>query len=121
MRKNLYLIWFALTLSGCASIELPNVKVCTVAGDLSAGANCAYTLSDDTEEMTIEEYLDFLSPSDDPPRAGALCQSAHDWTRIKTTLEQACVMLKKKCTKEMKAEVKEIIGRLDRLKHRSLL
>lgn len=77
-----------------------------------AGADCVYTLSDDTESMDLDEFIDFLEaapsyPDPDhpgemiPEKGPALCQSAEDWNKMKTVLEQLCKKYKGACTYEM--------------------
>lgn len=116
-QKRVYLSLFALTvLSGCVSIKVPNTTACSVAGVLAAGAICAETITGKTSDMTLDQFLDFLEPKAERPdpndpsatipgRAGAICQSAEDWGRIKTTLEQACRELGSKCSYELKAVI----------------
>jgi hypothetical protein len=97
------LVSFAL-LTSCATV--PNARVCAVAGVLQAGADCAYTLSDDLEAMTMDEFLAWLEPA--PERGPAMCVSAYDWGRIKTALEQACKAAGPKCTYEVIKEIRRI-------------
>lgn len=118
MRKKPYPLLFALTaLSACVTV--PNTTVCTVAGTMSAGAICAETLTDHKTEMDLDTWIEFLEPqlersdpSDPakvlPARAGALCQSAEDWNKQKTALEQACRMLGKRCSRELIAVIKKM-------------
>ena len=109
--KGLYVIWLSLislALSGCAAVAVPNTEVCAVAGRIRIGANCVSTLSDDEREMTYDEFIDFLEPQEDPPRSGALCQSAEDWNKQKTALEEACAILKDQCKFELKRVIKNI-------------
>lgn len=115
----LYLSLFSLLVSGCATVKIPNAQVCTVAGKISAGADCAWTLSNQTSEMTFDEFLDFLEPQRArpdpgkpditlPARAGALCQSAEDWNKNKTALEQACKLLGRNCSRTARAAIKRM-------------
>ena len=94
------------------------------------GADCAYTLSDDTEEMTLDEFIEFLEPQEEkrdplnqqvvlaPARSGALCQSAEDWMKLKTALTQACEKLKKACSKELKESLHQVSCRIDGLQEK---
>lgn len=120
---QLCLILFALAQLSCAT--LPNVRACAVAGTLSSGMDCAYTLTDKTEELTFEQALDFLEAQPErpdperpgemlPARGGAICMSADDWNRMKTELEKACKKLK------CKREDVEAIERIDQLRARAL-
>lgn len=87
--------------SGTACVTVPNTTVCTVPGQLSAGMNCAETLSDKTSELNFDQALDFLE-------SGAICQSAADWGKQKTALELACRQLGNRCTYEVKAALKRL-------------
>lgn len=99
--KLICLVLFTTALSSCGTlIKLPNTKACSVAGLITAGADCAWTNDPKTEEMTFEQFMDFLTPN--ATRGGAICQSADDWTKMTTALEQACRKLGKYCTKELK-------------------
>jgi len=117
-KRKLFLVLFSLLGSGCA-IQIPNTKVCTVSGILLNGGDCAYTLSDDTESMTFDQFMEFLEaqperPDPDrpgstlPARGGALCQSADDWNAQKTALEKLCKKYKGACTFEMKQAVARV-------------
>jgi hypothetical protein len=110
-RRKLYLALFAWLLSACATI--PNTRQCTVAGTLGAGMICAYTLSDQTEEMGFDASLGFLEPTEE--RGGAICQSAEDFSRQKTALEQACKRLGSFCKKEVRTELSRASSRMARL------
>lgn len=88
-------------LAGCKSISVPDVRECSVAGIFQAGAICATTNSGKLSEMNVQEFIAWLEPA--PGRAGAVCRSDEDFTKQKTALEQACVLLKDRCTPEMKA------------------
>ena len=79
---------------------MPNIKICSVAGTVSAGADCAYTLSPETEEMNLDELIDFLEPTD--KRAGAMIMSAKAFQKLKTEFEKACRMLSGRCKKDLK-------------------
>lgn len=113
-----------LILSGC-KIKVKNTRICSVAGLLTAGMDCAYTLSDKTEELSMKESLEFLHPQPEredpampgkklPKRAGAICQSADDWNSIATSLELACDKI------GCDTEVVEIVSRISKLSEKSL-
>lgn len=119
MRLRLLLSLTALSLSGCVTgnVVLPNSTACSLAGVWDAGAFCAETITGIQSQMTLDEYLDFLSPQDErpdpmdptktlPARAGAVCQSTFDWGRQKTALEQACRILGKRCPYELHQTIK---------------
>lgn len=122
----------ALALSSCMTV--PNTTTCTAAGTMSAGLICAETLTDKTRELTFEEMIDMLEPQDArecvpleglsvcasspdpasasvklPARGGAIVQSAEDWNKNKTALEEACRLLGGQCS----YEVQKAIGRME--------
>lgn len=83
---------------------MPNTEVCSVAGLLAAGMDCAETLTHKTRSMNLDETIEFLEPQTGPKAKGAaLCQSADDWSKQKIALEQACELLGSKCTYDMKS------------------
>lgn len=104
----------ALLLS-CSEITVKNTRVCTAAGFISAGADCAYTRSEQTDSMTFDEFLTFLEPQPEvvdpktheriPARSGAMCQSAEDWNANIQALQQACLQLGDGCSKELKDQL----------------
>lgn len=100
--KKLVLLFLGLfgSLSACTGVEIPNVRVCAVAGVMAAGADCAWTLSDKIESMNLDQFIDFLEPDSNTGKGAALCQSSADWNKQKTALELACKSLGAKCTKE---------------------
>jgi hypothetical protein len=89
----------------CSCITIPNTKACSVAGVMSAGAICATTITHETSDMTLDEFLDFLEPQESTGKGAAICQSAEDWNKMKTALETACRMLGKRCSYEMKKAI----------------
>jgi hypothetical protein len=107
-----------MVLNGCrsAQITVPNTEACTVAGVVAAGGFCAESVTGATRDMTVDEWFDFIEPADErpnpdkpgemlPARAGAVCQSTADYGAQKTTLEQACRVLGRNCTYELKAAI----------------
>lgn len=80
---------------------------------MAAGANCAYTLEDKTEEITAQQFVEFLQAGKD--RGPALCMSTADFADLQIALEQACKKLGKVCSKEVKEQIKAVAKRLDRL------
>lgn len=114
----------ALLLAACTTIKLPNTPVCAVAGTMSAGADCAYTLTDETYSLSFDEWIDYLEPQSDrpdpkapgktlPARGGALCLPSEGWAGFKTALEQACRKLGGRvCTAEVKAALLKTDERL---------
>lgn len=115
---NVFLLLCSLLLASC-SIVVPNTKVCATAGTMTAGADCAWTLTDATEELDMNQWLEFLEPRQatetSPARGAAICQSAEDWNRMKTALEQACRKLGRWCTHEAQATAEAMSARVDAL------
>jgi hypothetical protein len=86
-------------------VQLPDVRACAVAGRLTQGMDCATSLSGRITELNFNETIQFLEPSIEPEKPPAICLASGDWTKIKTALEQACVALKRRCTKEIKESI----------------
>lgn len=102
--QKAYLGLFVFLCSTSCGINVYNTRQCSVAGYISNGMDCAYTLSDKTEQMNFHDSLIFLEPQVErpdpndpsktlPARGGAICQSSEDWGKNKTSLEQACKKL----------------------------
>ena len=106
-----------VSLVGC-TITVPNVRVCAVTGTMSAGADCAYSISGETEEMTLDQWFSFLEPQTEPPRGAAMCMSSADFSKIKTAIEQACRKLGTSCTKEAKENLQKVSATVDQLQER---
>lgn len=75
---------------------------------MSAGADCANMLSDSTREMTLEEFIEFLTPDEATKKGGAIVMSSRDFENIKNTIEIACVKLGNSCSPQMKEGIKKI-------------
>lgn len=86
---------------------------------MTGGADCAYTLDDRTEELTLDEWIAFLEPKQAtetaPARGAAICQSAEDWNKLKTALEQACEKMGRWCTREVQTRAEAVTARVDAL------
>lgn len=126
LKKILLSSFILMALSACDNVEVPDTTVCFVKGAMIAGAGCETTISNQSSDMTLEQFIDFLEPQPErpdpehpgallPARAGALCQSTDDWNANKTALEQACRILGRRCTYEIKKtiETMQAIGRLN--------
>jgi hypothetical protein len=100
MQKLLWLSFFSFAASSCVTV--PNVTGCTVAGKLAAGMICAETQTGVTSELTLDQTVLFLEPSQNPQRAGAICMSADDYAKEKQALEDACRQLGNNCSREAK-------------------
>lgn len=86
----------------CKGVVIKETEFCGVSGLVTHGADCATTIENKTRSMSMEEFIDFLTPDPTRNKSGALCQSVDDVIANKTSLEQACKLLKNRCTKEMK-------------------
>lgn len=120
----------ALLVSGCKTISIPNTEICAVAGVMSAGANCVETLTDNTREMTLDQFLEFLEPQEvvkdattgktiRPERGAAICQSAKDWNAMKTALEEACEKLGDACTYDIRESLSKMTGAIEMLQSKA--
>lgn len=110
----LYAAAILLYFSGCKTVEIKNTRECVVAGVFQAGMDCATTNTSQISQMDFEQMIVFLEPQGErlnaagkklPPRAGAVCRSDDDFTSQKIALEQACVLLRDKCTPELKEHI----------------
>lgn len=122
-----WLILFVLILLNGCSVTVPNLKACTVSGTLSAGLNCAETLSENKTRMNFREALEFIQaqperpdPNDAnkmlPKKGAAIMFSADDFKKIKDFIEQACRKLGEGvCSKEVQAKVGVAMGRIENL------
>lgn len=120
--KNLRLI--CLALFGFISIvsceyKVRNVEACAVAGIMSAGMDCANTLSDATRSMNLDKSIEFLEPQVSPPRAGAICMSAEDFNNQKTDIEVLCRKMGSACTLEAHELIDKAAMRMDLLQVRT--
>lgn len=116
MRKLLFLFLCTLAVSSCTSVQLPDARVCAVAGVLAGGMDCARTLSPEVDSMTLNQTIEFLEPTD--TRGAALCMSADDFGKLKSALEIACEKLGRACSKEVQESLKSVTGRVSRLQSR---
>lgn len=89
--KHLLASFVLLLESSCVTI--PNLNVCSPAGVIQAGADCAETNTGRTSEMTQAEFMALIE-------GGGVCMSALDYSRLKTAVEQACKELGKRCSYE---------------------
>lgn len=110
LRKMLYATLLSSTLS--CTVRIPDTQVCTVAGILSGGAYCAHTLNDDTETLTLSEFIHFLEPDETTGKSGAYCIPSSDFTNLQIALEQACRKLGAKCVKEVREQLEDATKRV---------
>lgn len=81
------------------------MRVCSVAGTLMAGANCAFTGHDENIELSMSELIKFLED-------GALIVSSEDYKRNKTAAEQACYKLGAACGFEVRKALEDADKRI---------
>lgn len=84
------------------------MRVCSVAGTLMAGANCAYTGEDTTEELSMAKLIELLE-------GGALIVSSEDYKRNKTAAEQACYKLGPACGFEVRKAIEDADKRIQQV------
>lgn len=120
------LFWVAV---GCTSVQLPAIKACATAGVITAGADCAWSDSGETEELNFDLWVDFLEPQPEKPgpngtvipaKGPAICISSEHWTRLKTAVEQLCAKVGAACTKETRAKMEELSFRIEKLRDRAI-
>lgn len=102
MRKHLLISLFAsalLLLEACVTV--PNTSACAVAGTITAGAICSETQTDKTWDITFDQLIAMLE-------AGAIIQSADDWGKNKTALEQACRELGSRCSYDIQSQIERM-------------
>lgn len=89
---------------------------------MTAGAVCAYADSDVTEEMNLDQFIEFLEPKTTPPeRAGAVCVSSADYAALKTVIDQLCRKAGASCTKEAKENIRQVSARIERMQAKAKL
>lgn len=97
---------------------IPQSEICAVNGVMSAGADCTMTLSDETRQLNLDQWLVFLEPDVATNKGAAICMSSRDYVETKTALQQACYKLGRWCTKEVKEEIQRADARLSSLQER---
>lgn len=115
MLKNLLLsslLFSTILLSSCSNLEIKDTTGCAVAGIILAGADCFHTLTDDTEHLSTDDFLDMLEAKDAPyidsngvmipAHPAAIVIPAADYVVIKTDLEILCANAGSSCTFEQK-------------------
>lgn len=115
MKLKHLLILCALLSDSCSSVSIvvPTTKPCTPAGRLSLGMLCADTISGTTWVLDYDHSIDMIEarperPDPDnpgqtlPAHGGSVIQTSSDYSKIKTTLDEACRALGNDCTEEMK-------------------
>jgi hypothetical protein len=74
-------------------VQVPDIKICAVAGHLIVGMDCAFTGHDETSQMSMQQEVKFLED-------GALCMSSVDYLRLKNAVESLCYKMGSACQYE---------------------
>ena len=120
----------SLLLLSCQPIVIKNYRECVASGSVLAGADCAETNTGRITQMDFEAFVEWLEPQNTrpdpdrpgemlPARAGAVCRSDEDFTAQKIAIEQACAILKKRCTPEMRDAIRQNAQNIKRLQIRA--
>lgn len=105
IKNYLKILSVTMLLGSCVSapqrkikVKLKNQKICVVAGDIRAGADCANTLGGFNTAMTVDEVIKFLEgdPKDGVPPG--VFMSLEDFSEMKTALDLACSAVKDNCS-----------------------
>lgn len=89
-------------------LKLKNQTICTVAGVMAAGMDCASTLNPNVFPLSLEQTLLFLEPHPQVSRAGAVCMSAQHFNDIKTSLDIICMTLGEDCTYDVREQLQNL-------------
>lgn len=109
MKNKLLWLFLTFNITSCGTIKIHDTEVCTVAGVLSAGVNCTKVVSGDKRELTFEELIEMLEPSE--AHGPAVIIPLKDFIKLKEQLEQACVHLR--CKKEVKKKLNLLVRNLN--------
>lgn len=78
------------------------MRICAVAGVIAAGANCDHTGHSEPSQMDVKQLIEFLE-------SGAVIMSSADRMKEKSAAEEACYLLKDRCTFEMKKTISRMV------------
>lgn len=109
-------------LSSCASIRIPDARICAANGPVLNGASCAHTLTSATEQISGDAFLSFLEADPSAGRGAALCMSPSDFNGLETALEQACSALGSSCLAPVRkaiAQARKRYNLLSDMQHRA--
>jgi hypothetical protein len=134
MRANniskIYVVFFVLAallnIGATCKYTVHDTEVCSVAGVMMAGMDCAHTRSDETRSMTLDQTIEFLEPQVGDPktgkgtRAGAMCMTAGNYVQQKNDLETVCRMLGERCSYEIKQAIADANRRIVALQTRTI-
>lgn len=104
--KHLLLVLVILLINaGCREtidgpkIKIPDLEWCKPISKISIGADCIKMASQQTRQMTGEEFIQWLNAS--TGKLPAVSLSGNDAVAAMTVMEQMCTKLKSHCTLEM--------------------
>lgn len=101
--KNLLILLSTILISSCGSINIHDTKACSVAGMVSAGANCVTAITGVKSELSFDELIDLLE-------GGAIIVPVNDFVNMKGDLEAACV--RTKCNKKVKKKISDAFSEI---------
>ena len=102
-----------MVLQSCGSVKIKDTNHCAVAGIVAAGADCVTLISGVQSSLTFEQLIEMLEPSKE--HGGAIITPLDDFVSIKEELETACVLLKSRCTKQIKKNLKLMNDNLNKI------
>lgn len=102
-----------MVLQSCGSVKIKDTTHCAVAGIVAAGADCVTLISGTQTTLTFEQLIELLEPSSE--HGGAIITPLDDFVSIKQELETACILLKNRCTKEMKKKIALVNNNLNKI------
>jgi len=105
MKLLLLVLVILLINAGCREtidgpkIKIPDLEWCKPISKVSIGADCIKMTSQQTRQMTGEEFIQWLNASSG--KLPAVSLSGKDAVQAMTVMEQMCTKLKSHCTLEM--------------------
>lgn len=132
-QKSHSAILLAFLFSGCVTEQIQDARTCAVAGDIRAGGLCSHLIGSDTNDLTFQEMLDFLTPQkarhcvpvpgmtvcsedqskgapvDLPARGAAIVISSADAYTMLTEVAVMCRMLGKRCSYATKQVINNLL------------
>lgn len=88
-------------LSGCGNLKIHDSLICTTAGLVEAGANCTRAVSGIKTQISFDEFIEMLEPSES--HGPAVIIPLDDFVEIKKIIEIACVYMK--CSKKKQKKI----------------
>ena len=109
--SKLSLLFLTFNITSCGTVKIHDTKICTVAGAMSAGANCTRAVSGERTQLNFEELVDMLLPTE--AHGPAVIIPLNDFVDLKNELEQACVYLK--CKKRERKKLESTMSNINKL------